>query len=492
MARAVDILVQNANAILSVMKDWAGVDAKDVTFTWTNLDGSVESHTFGNAAKLNVDNSEHINNTNNPHAVTKYHIGLDNVDNTSDIDKPISTDVQFALNEKAPLVHTHNLADLSERSYNSLTDKPDVHDHSNKSILDGLGINDDGNLTYNGNEVDTVVAQRDVYDGLDSTDSTVSIAASQGPVIVSMINSKEDTFEKNTAFNKNFGTGVDDVANGTHSHNLANLSEKSYNSLTDKPDLSSLHTHDNKGVLDTFSSGRSPGLVNIGDYQIQLTKFFETREDLWDYVPRYSGELAYLIELDNFCRYDYSVSKWVEIGTGKSITRPGYGDGPSGVYSNGWEDENDIDLHFESDHWGNTVNGTDAGKWNRYDSTTPSSGTGSQEPVEGTYMVYGEMSSNGNQEFLELSSNYFSKLTRIALQYQLEGSNSGVFEVVTWNDADGETVQFSVSGDQGTDWHQIDLDVTGSNAEKVLIRYHDATGYQGDICIDDIIFESED
>lgn len=39
----------------------------------------------------------HINNKTNPHEVTKAQIGLGNVDNTSDLDKPISTAVQAAL-----------------------------------------------------------------------------------------------------------------------------------------------------------------------------------------------------------------------------------------------------------------------------------------------------------------------------------------------------------------------------------------------------------
>lgn len=38
--------------------------------------------------------------TDNPHKVTKSQIGLENVDNTSDMDKPISTAMQTALNQK--------------------------------------------------------------------------------------------------------------------------------------------------------------------------------------------------------------------------------------------------------------------------------------------------------------------------------------------------------------------------------------------------------
>jgi hypothetical protein len=42
----------------------------------------------------------HIANTSNPHGVTKAQVGLSNVDNTSDVNKPISTAAQTALNGK--------------------------------------------------------------------------------------------------------------------------------------------------------------------------------------------------------------------------------------------------------------------------------------------------------------------------------------------------------------------------------------------------------
>lgn len=50
----------------------------------------------------NVQNNltTHINNKANPHQVTKEQVGLSNVDNTSDANKPISTATQNALNDK--------------------------------------------------------------------------------------------------------------------------------------------------------------------------------------------------------------------------------------------------------------------------------------------------------------------------------------------------------------------------------------------------------
>ena len=51
--------------------------------------------------------SSHINNTNNPHQVTKTQVGLGNVENLSPADMPISTAVQTALNSKAALLTWH-------------------------------------------------------------------------------------------------------------------------------------------------------------------------------------------------------------------------------------------------------------------------------------------------------------------------------------------------------------------------------------------------
>lgn len=48
---------------------------------------------------------QHLTNRANPHKVSKTHVGLGNCDNTSDIDKPISTATQNALNSKADLVN---------------------------------------------------------------------------------------------------------------------------------------------------------------------------------------------------------------------------------------------------------------------------------------------------------------------------------------------------------------------------------------------------
>ena len=65
---------------LDGLKDQAGITS-DIDAVQTNLE-------------------THINNKSNPHEVNKAQVGLDNVDNTSDANKPISTATQNALNSK--------------------------------------------------------------------------------------------------------------------------------------------------------------------------------------------------------------------------------------------------------------------------------------------------------------------------------------------------------------------------------------------------------
>lgn len=56
----------------------------------------------GDKGKATTDKiNTHVSNTSNPHSVTKAQVGLSNVDNTSDLNKPISTATQEALDLKA-------------------------------------------------------------------------------------------------------------------------------------------------------------------------------------------------------------------------------------------------------------------------------------------------------------------------------------------------------------------------------------------------------
>lgn len=71
-----------------------------VTLNYTN----VGADAAGSAATVQSNLDTHAGNLLNPHGVTKAQVGLGDVDNTSDLNKPISTATQTALNAKADLV----------------------------------------------------------------------------------------------------------------------------------------------------------------------------------------------------------------------------------------------------------------------------------------------------------------------------------------------------------------------------------------------------
>jgi len=61
---------------------------------------SSATQTALDAKASTTDLTAHTTNVSNPHSVTKTQVGLSNVDNTSDLNKPISTATQTALNAK--------------------------------------------------------------------------------------------------------------------------------------------------------------------------------------------------------------------------------------------------------------------------------------------------------------------------------------------------------------------------------------------------------
>jgi hypothetical protein len=68
-----------------------------------NLSTETTARQAGDATNA-ADLVAHTSNTSNPHATTKDQVGLGNVDNTSDANKPISSATQTALNSKEPTI----------------------------------------------------------------------------------------------------------------------------------------------------------------------------------------------------------------------------------------------------------------------------------------------------------------------------------------------------------------------------------------------------
>lgn len=117
----------------------------------TKLDG-LKAQAEIDTSISNVQNNlnAHINNRTNPHRVTKEQIGLDQVDNTSDANKPISNATQTALNGK-----------FSATDGNAL--KQTIEDMPNLVVTEG-------SVSHKNNNISLSLRQQDLKDPV-NTDS---------------------------------------------------------------------------------------------------------------------------------------------------------------------------------------------------------------------------------------------------------------------------------------------------------------------------------
>ena len=107
------------------------------TGTAQDLKDEIDAISSGTGVQLQI----HLDDLNNPHQVTKSQVGLNEVNNTSDANKPISIATQSALDLKVGKItgkglSTNDLTNTLLGSINQLI--IDTHTHSNKTLLDSL------------------------------------------------------------------------------------------------------------------------------------------------------------------------------------------------------------------------------------------------------------------------------------------------------------------------------------------------------------------
>jgi hypothetical protein len=123
-------LIGDNDAAIDDLKTASG-DASDQL---QGLQGIRDSITDLSDNKANVsDLTTHINDENNPHRVTVGQLGLENVDNTSDANKPISDDTQAALDLK---LNISDLPDTTQTTTDINTLSGSISDKADQSSLD--------------------------------------------------------------------------------------------------------------------------------------------------------------------------------------------------------------------------------------------------------------------------------------------------------------------------------------------------------------------
>ena len=238
----------------------------------TKLDG-LKAQAEIDTSISNVQNNlnAHINNRTNPHRVTKEQIGLDQVDNTSDANKPISNATQTALNGK-----------FSAADGNALKQRVD---HIPESIATDITVDSDND------SVNISLDMTSIVDGTLSgtTISINSATASKAGILVPTDKVKIDKIVTN-------GNGTKYLSNnGTYKEVQGGSA-----------DIESLKQY----VNDSISSARSVG------YMMQLTEIDVSQldENTWYPVTIAAGErnnirAEVLVSLDSGTKPSWSLHK---------------------------------------------------------------------------------------------------------------------------------------------------------------------------------------
>ena len=257
-------------------------DASTHIITLTKNDGRTTeldlSDIYDKITTVQTGLSAHTENKNNPHQVTKQQVGLGNVDNTSDINKPISTAQQQALDTKVDKVAGKGLSTNDfDNDYKGQVEANTSarHTHTNKALLD----------TYNQNNADltdavdkkhnhTNKALLDTYNQ-SNADLTDAVAKKHSHANKELLDTYAQT-EVNLA----------DAVEKKHSHankELLDTYDQSNESLADA--VSKKHSHSNKSLLDTYAQTE----VNLADAVVKkhshanktlLDTYDQTNEDI--------------------------------------------------------------------------------------------------------------------------------------------------------------------------------------------------------------------
>lgn len=240
----------------------------------TKLDG-LKSQAEIDTTINNVQNNltTHINNKANPHQVTKEQVGLSNVDNTSDANKPISTATQNALNGKFSATEGNNLKQI-------VNNMPDY-------------VITEGNLRHNSDNISLNLIQQN----LKNPDDAGSISLKFNPVTDStagiILPSDKSKIDKI-------------ITNGDGTKYLADNGQ--YKTVQDgSADIEAIK----KYVDDSITNARSVG------YMMQLTEIDASGldENTWYPVTIAAGErmnirVEVLVALDSGTKPSWSTHKY--------------------------------------------------------------------------------------------------------------------------------------------------------------------------------------
>ena len=350
---------------------WNDLEYAKAYSDWGNIAGDITEQTdlvdFVNAAvaaeanirsqadqqlQANIDNvaadlSTHEQDTNNPHNVTKAQVGLGNVDNTADINKPVSTAQSEAITNA---VSTHNNDTTAHSNQFSLYRKSSEQDTIDAEINDTIANLElmKANTDYVNNELDkkqnisnlsqSIDTSTDKYPSnnavktaIDNIDALPDQTGQGGKVLTT--NGTTASWEvidipENVVVSDNYvnaktwkGTKAEYDALGTYDDNttyfiIDDYQNITYNDLSNKPQINSIELSGNKSLDDLSIQNKLIAGENITIVGNTISATGLAKTDL----SNISSNIDYVVEsqepteANGYTWYRKYKSGWVEQG----------------------------------------------------------------------------------------------------------------------------------------------------------------------------------
>ena len=216
----------------------------DLTAYLTKNEALITYETIENVQTLNDTVSGHTgdiesleaNKANTSHTHTKSEVGLSNVDNTSDANKPVSTATQTALNGKANTVHTHTKSEVGLANVDNTSDLLKPISTATQSAL-----NSKANTSHTHTKSEVGLSNVDNTSDLTKPISTATQTALNSKANTSHTHTKsevglanvDNTSDVNKPVSNATQTALNSKANTSHTHTKSEVGLANVDNTTD-------------------------------------------------------------------------------------------------------------------------------------------------------------------------------------------------------------------------------------------------------------------
>jgi hypothetical protein len=303
---------------------WSKIDQTNDVLTVNNKIGNVVLNSSDIAENVNlyymeervaanstvVANKNHTTNISNPHNVSKSQVGLSLVDNTSDLNKPVSSATQTALNGKENIISA--IGEVGQFLNSSKTYSfPDNLKNTNSSIVVGAA-----NIEVKVGNISALNMTNNTFDV--RTNLTLN-----GIGVLNAINAKEPIINKNTAFNKNFGFATGQVPDGLLTQNQLNIKQNKIGDISNSKITVSpssvyltgfMFDNPHEGKIALASSGTFPHYAYDGNNETFYTGDIKYKAGTGNNDPTSGTILSNTITTNSY------VGEWLQIQYPSALT----------------------------------------------------------------------------------------------------------------------------------------------------------------------------